>query len=136
MAGHRRHLSFIHCLLPRSSGHHACMTSMATPRSSPPSARHSIALSSRSKGDNAEAPLPSSLRRARACSMLHHCPPKFASSSTMLCSLFSTLKFAVKPSGELAFPTIPKSGHQNSICRQAQCWVLPSPSLPSVHCST
>ena len=77
-------------------------------------------LSRRKLGRNRVA-VASSLRRARACSTLHHHPPKIAQSSTVSCSPTSTLKLAVKPFGESTFPIFPKSGRRNRFLRRAQC---------------
>jgi len=68
----------------------------------------------------------SSLRRARAHSTMHRHPLKLAHSSTVSCSPTSTLKLAVKPSGEPTFPIFPKSGRRNCFLLRAQCWALRS----------
>jgi len=72
---------------------------------------HSISLALLTlKLGRAEAPSSGSLRRARARSTLHRHPPKLSYSSTVLCSPTSTLKLAMKPSGEPPFSPFPKIG--------------------------
>ena len=73
------------------------------------------------KLDRSGVAVASSLRRARACSTLHRRPPKLAHSSAVTCSPSSTLKLAVKPSGEPTFPIFPKSGRRDCFLQRAQC---------------
>ena len=77
---------------------------------------------SRQKRGRSGVAVVSSLRRARARSALHCCPPKLAHSSAVTCSPTFTHKLAVKPSGEPTFPTSPKSGRRDLLLRRTQCW--------------